>query len=303
MLSFFKKQDGEKPTLDGQESVVQSSELLPNEEESEHSEEEVETTLSLHPEWTISKEDQYAFQFLNMECPPLKRNQISLSGISLTKESEEVFRVTAFIRNSIDRPIQFEETTLALLDEDGKILGRKQFDLREAGEIPAHSARPWNFYFSHKDLFTTELPAQGWQLAFQIESLDMHRLELEESWEKSLATGEKEYLKEVFDRLEPPKKGEFNIIGLQATKQDNGELHVLLFIRNGSNKRAEIEQLPLQIVDAVGDVVATGSFKLEKFTVNPNTSKPWSFIFPASLVQKENPDFSRWSARPLQNNN
>lgn len=302
MLSFFKKKDGGKPVLEGEESVVSSSELLSEEQQGEQSSEEIITALSLHPDWNITKEDQYAFQFLNMECPPLKPNQLSLSGISLIEETENNFRITAFIRSSVNRPIELKETTLVLLNEKGDILGRKLFDLQEVGEIPAQSSRPWNFYFTNKDLFTTELPAQGWKLAFQLQpSSRKHTLDLAKSWKKSLASSEKKKLQELVEGLEPPKKGEVNFMGLQAKIQENGDLHASLLIRNGSDKQVKLEQIPLQIEDASGEVIASGGFKLEDFTVSANTSKPWTFIFPASLVTKKEPDFSSWRAYPPEN--
>lgn len=299
MLSFFKKKDGQKLALEGEETVVSSSELLANEEQEAESDEEIITALSFHSEWNISKEDQYAFQFLNMECPPLKPNQLSLSGISLIEEADNLFRITAFIRSSVNKPIQLGETTLVLLNEKGDILGRKLFNLSEVGEIPANSSRPWYFHFTHKDLFTTNLPAEGWKLAFQLQpSSRKHSLDLAKSWKQSLASSEKKKLQELVEGLEPPKKGEVNFMGLQAKVQENGDLHVSLLVRNGSDRQVKLEQVPLQVEDAAGDIIASGGFKLDDFTVNANTSKPWTFIFPASLVTKKTPDFSNWRAYP-----
>lgn len=305
MLPFFKRKDGENPTLEGDETVVSSSELFDDEEgerATKDNDEEIITTLSIHPEWQISKEDEYAFRFLNMECPPLKANQLSLYGIHLIEESDNLFRITAFIRHSLQQPIALSETTLVLLNEKDEILGRKTFDLTEVGELPPQSARPWSFYFTEKDLFTTDLPREGWKLAFQLQpSTRKHSLELASSWKQSLASAEKKKLRELVESLEPPKKGEVNFMGLQAKVSENGDLHVALLIRNGSEKNVSLEQLPLQIEDAAGDIVASGSFKLDDFSIRANTSKPWTFIFPAHLVVKKTPDFSRWRAYPPQN--
>lgn len=301
MLSFFRKKDGEQPKMEGQESVVSSSELL-EEETTTSEEEEIETALSIHPDWDITKEDQYSFQFLNQECAPLKPNQLSLSGISLMRESETTYRVTAFIRNSLDKAIRLEETTLVLLNEKEEILGRKAFNLSDVGEIPARSARPWNFVFTNKDLFTMDLPLHGWKLAFQLApSSRKHSLDLADSWEKSLAEQDKQQLRNMVENMTPPKKGEVNFLGLQAKFADTGDLHVTMLIRNGSEKNINLEQIPLHVEDATGEVIATGGFKLDKFEVIANTSKPWTFIFPKTMVSKENPDLSRWKAYAPQN--
>lgn len=296
MAFFKKKKDQDELQLEGKESVVSSEELLSEEDVEVKEDEEIQTELSIHPEWNLPKEDEYAYRFLNMECAPLKPNQLSLSGISLMKEGED-YRVTAFIRNSLNKGIRLEDVTLVLLNEEEKLLGRKAFNLTEVGEIPARSSRPWHFIFTKKDLFTEDLPTHGWKLAFLLKpSSRKHSLDLADSWKKSLASKDKKQLEEIVQSLTPPKPGEVNFMGLQAKFAENGDLHITLLIRNGSEKNINLEQIPLQVEDADGDIVATGGFKLENFTVKANTSKPWTFIFPKSLVKKENPNFSRWKA-------
>ncbi|MGO4888780.1 accessory Sec system S-layer assembly protein [Anaerobacillus sp. MEB173] len=295
MLSFFRKKDGEKPTLEGNESTVQSKELI--KEETATEEEEVYTELSIHPSWNINKEDMYAFQFLNQECPPLQPNQLSLYGINIMNEGD-LIRVNAFVRNSLDKAITLEETSLVLLGPDDKILGRKVFQLSELGEIPARSSRPWHFYFTDKDLFTTEIPSEGWKLAFNLtaEAPKEHALDLDPNWKKALSKADKTKLKDLVKSLTPPNAGEVNFMGLQASQKENGDLHVTMLIRNGSEKNVNIEQLPLHVQDATGEIIAKGGFKLENFSVKANTSKPWTFIYPKSLVLKQDPDLSRWKA-------
>ncbi|WP_017726084.1 accessory Sec system S-layer assembly protein [Halalkalibacterium ligniniphilum] len=299
MLSFFKNRDeNEKLELEGQDSSVSSTDLL-NEQSATSKNEEIHPELSFHPDWIVSKEDQYAFQFLNGECAPLKPNQVSLTGIEIQKdELKKELHVTAFIRNSLDKAISISETNLVLLDKDDKVVGRKEFDLKEVGEIPALSSRPWVFVFTEKDLFSKEVPNTGWKLAFLLEQ--KHKLELDSSWEKSLPEEQKDKLRQLVDQIEPPKKGEINFMGLQAQQKDE-QLHVILLIRNGSEKNINLEQLPLHVEDATGEVVAKGGFKLDNLTVRANTTKPWTFIFPKEMVTKENPDLSRWKAYTPQN--
>lgn len=287
--------------MTGNESTVSSEELLNETSEQEAEQNQIHTELSIHPEWTLSKEDQYSFQFLNMECPPLLPNQVSLSGINLQEEKEGTYQVTAFIRNSLSKAITLHETTLVLLDSEDQVLGRKTFDLSDAGTIPGQSSRPWNFLFTDKDLFTTSLPEEGWKLAFQLKpSSRKHSLDLENSWDQTLADKDKEKLKEMVEKLDPPKAGEVNFMGLQASKKDDGNLHVTMLIRNGNEKNIKLEQIPLQVEDAEGDMVAKGGFTLNDFEVKANTSKPWTFIFPKELIQKENADLSHWKAYPIQ---
>lgn len=109
-----------------------------------------------------------------------------------------------------------------------------------------------------------------------------------------MAAEDKQKLQALVQSLQPPKPGEVNFMGLQAQQTEQGDLHVTLLIRNGSDKNIHIEQLALQVHDASGDIVASGAFSLDHFEVKANTSKPWTFIFPKSLVTKENPDLRSW---------
>lgn len=302
MLPFFKKNKDEKLKLEGRESSVSSKDFFNEEAVDTINDNDIETELSIHPSWNLAKEDIYSFQFLNRECLPLKPNQVSLSGISVMPDTDGV-RVTAFVRNSLDKTIQLKDPTLVLLGSKDETLGRKKFELSELGDIPPRSSRPWYFHFTKKDLFTDEIPAEGWKLAFQLEpSSRKHSLDLADSWKKSLASEDQQKLAEMVENLTPPKEGEVNFLGLQSKISPEGDLHVTMLIRNGSDKDINLEQIPLIVEDAVGDVIAKGGFKLEEFTVKSNTSKPWTFIFPQSLVMKAEPDLSRWKAYPPKKN-
>ncbi|BDG30576.1 accessory Sec system S-layer assembly protein [Parageobacillus thermoglucosidasius] len=289
MFPFFKKQKQQK---DEHDSVVEANELLEN-SETDSDEEEVKTELSFHPSWNVSVEERYYYQFLHNQQRPLKKNQISLSGIDL-KQVPRGYVVTAFVRNSLSRPVAFTPTPLLLLGPNNEVLARKVFDLSELGEIPPCCSRPWKFLFEQETLRTSELPLVDWKLAFELPKQKHHSLDLAESWEKSLAAEDKQKLQALVQSLQPPKPGEVNFMGLQAQQTEQGDLHVTLLIRNGSDKNIHIEQLALQVHDASGDIVASGAFSLDHFEVKANTSKPWTFIFPKSLVTKENPDLRSW---------
>jgi accessory Sec system S-layer assembly protein len=295
-MGFFKKNKDEKLKLEGRETVISSDDLLEGETvDQEQAEEDIETELSIHPDWNLSREDEYSYRFLNLECPPLKPNQVSLSGISLVDLGNRSYRATAFVRNSLDKTINIGKTTLVLQNTNDELLGRKEFDLQEIGDIPARSSVPWHFIFTHKDLFTEDLPHEGWKLAFMLKpSSRKHSLDLAKSWQTSLASEDKKKLEELVDSMTPPKLGEVNFMNLQAKFNENGDLHATMLIRNGSDKNVNLEQIPLHVEDATGDVIAKGGFKLEDFTVKSNTSKPWTFIFPKSMVTKENPDMSKF---------
>ena len=234
-----------------------------------------------------------------MNFPLLKENQISLSGIEVKTEDGKVF-VKAFVRNSLPKAIRFQEPVpLLLLGPDGEHLARQEFDLSVLGELPAESSLPMIFVFEEKNVRVKEIPQTDWKLAFELKKpKGPHALDLEESWEKSLADTDKEKLEQLVKSITPPKAGEVNFMGIQARIDDEGSLHTTLLIRNGSEKNVKLEQLPLIVEDASGEVIAKGGFQFDNLEVKANTSKPWTFIFPKELLLKETIDLSKWKAYP-----
>ncbi|AGT33487.1 hypothetical protein M493_16365 [Geobacillus genomosp. 3] len=291
MFPFLKKKK-----KSGGDTTVEAQDIINEAGEASGEEEEVHTELSLHPSWNVPTEEQYVLRFFNNELPPLKPNQVSLSGISLTKEIDGVM-VTAFVRHSLPHSIQIGRVPLLLLREDGTILARKEFDLRELGELPPKTSRPWRFLFGRETLRAEEIPAEGWKLAFELKP--KHRLDLDPTWEEVLPEAEKEALRRIVDELGAPKENEVNFFGLQAAMNDGG-LRVTVLVRNGSHKTVCLEQLPLEVEDAAGDVVARGSFKLDRLEIKANTTKPWTFIFPPAVVQKDDPDLSSWKLNVIR---
>ncbi|MCM3743927.1 accessory Sec system S-layer assembly protein [Sporosarcina luteola] len=296
LFNLFKKTE-----KTGSDSTIDSEEILEGSAQSIDAD-EVETALSFHPQWTLSQEQEYVFRFLANELEPLKPNQISLSGIDIDVEpANGEWLVKAFFRSSLDQQISIGPVELLLLDDKGEVIASQEFDLNELGELPARSARPWVFVFQKENTFLEEPPAENWKLAFNVQSMVPHKLELEQAWEDGLTTDQKDALTKVVDQMPKLKPREVNFAGFQAKQQDDGGIAVSLFIRNGHSKHINVEQLPLELLDATGDVVARGSFNLGKLEVKANTSKPWTFIFPKEMVKKDNPDFSRWIIQVPQN--
>jgi len=295
LFSFFKKSDKV-----GKANTIDTKDLLNNTEEDNGSSDlEVVTKLSFHPDWDVPREQQYIFNFLANELDPLKQNQLSLSAINIEEDSKSgAWNVKAFFRSSLSQPIELGEIELLLLDKEDTKIASKQFNFQELGAIPPESARPWVFTFDAHTIETNEIPEDGWKIAFNLISLRGHQLDLDETWQNQLPKEQQEQLTQIIKSLPKLQKSEINFTGLQVQLQDDKSLHASIFIRNGHEKAINLEQLPLEILDANGKQVANGSFKMDPaLTVQPNSTKPWTFIFPAELVNAEDADFTRWTAR------
>lgn len=296
MFNFLK---GVKKQPVNKDAIKADEVLTPEMQNAPATNEEIETTLSIPENWNMSDEEQYVFAFHNSQSPKLKLNQISIYGMELTKDNDDSVLITGLIRSTVTQSIQFGETAILLLGANKQPIARKTFDLSLLGDIPTNSARPWNFVFKKED-FITEIDEIGdeWSLAFELKS--QHQLDLEESWEKSIDEKTKNVLEKLVADAPPLKPNEVNFLGVNAKQKKNGDLVVTILIRNGNEKNITLEQIPLGIKDASNEEIARGSFTLDKLTVKANTSKPWSFIFPKSMIVKEELDLSRWQAYPIQ---
>ena len=296
LFSFFKKSD----TV-GKDSAVDSKEIVQGKTPLS-TKSQVKTKLSFHPDWNVPQEQQYVFNFLANDLQPLKPNQLSLAAINIEEDQKSgAWNVKAFFRSSLSQPIELGDIELLLLDKEGKRIGAKTFNFKDLGVIPPNSARPWVFEFDRASLEAEEVPEEGWTIAFNLISLRGHQLDLDDTWKKQLPKEQQEKLAEIIKGLPKLGKKEVNFTGLQIHLKDDQSLHASIFIRNGNDKSINLEQLPLEIVDAAGKLVAKGSFKMDPvLTVQPNSTKPWTFIFPAELVDAEGADLSRWTARVPQ---
>ncbi|AWE06370.1 accessory Sec system S-layer assembly protein [Lysinibacillus sp. 2017] len=298
LFDLFKKGDkvGKDSAVDSA-SVVKSSAKTSKKDANR----DVDTKLSFHPEWNVPQEQKYVFNFLANDLAPLKPNQLSLSAINIEPTMNGSWNVKAFFRSSLAEAIELGDIELLILDKDDNRVASHYFDFKELGVIPAESARPWIFTFPKSSINVEDVPEEGWKISFNLLSLRGHQLDLDDTWKKQLPKSEQEKLAEIVKTLPKLGKTEVNFTGLQAKLNEDGSMHASIFIRNGHDKAINLAQLPLEIVDARGEIVAKGSFKLNPvLTVQPNTTKPWTFIFPAELVTAEGIDLSRWTARVPQ---
>lgn len=291
MLKGFLKK-GKNTTVSSQELLAQSDEVV--------TEETISPKLSFHPDWDLSQEEKYVYNFSNFELDPLLPNQVSLSGMDIEYKND-MYTVVAFVRHTLDRTITLGESTLLILNGEGKAIARQKFDLHALGELPPCSSRPHVFVFEEESVL--EAPVEeikDWSIAFEIKKELQHELILHPSWEEQVSEQGKEHLQKIFEQVGMPNNGEVNFVGFQIKTQDNGNLAISVMIRNGNDRDITIEKLPLEVIDSEMNIVAKGGFTLEDFTMRAQSTTPWTFIFPKELVLLENPNLERWAVRVTQ---
>lgn len=254
----------------------------------------IETRLSIPETWNMEEESHYVYAFHNSQSPKLKKNQISIYGMELNQDQPNTIMVTGLVRSTITKTIRFGDTSVMLQDKNGKTIAKKTFDLKKLGILPPNTSRPCEFNFNPDDFIQEDVESveDGWKLAFEIKQT--HKLDLDPSWEEGLNEQTKSILKKIVDESPELGEKEVNLTGIKIEFNQEDNLVTTILIRNGNKqKNMTIEKLPLKIIDATDKEVARGTFTMNDFTVNANTSKPWSFIFPKETVQ-ESPDLSKW---------
>ncbi|SEH44233.1 accessory Sec system S-layer assembly protein [Halobacillus karajensis] len=299
MFNFKKKK--ESPQEQGFDASGVNAEGFAGDRHLSEEDTEIYTDLSIHPDWHLPEEEVYVYRFLNQELPPLRPNQVSVYGVEV-KEKDGGLIVDAFVRNSLRKGIKMKTASILILDKQGETIARKTFDLTKVGTIPGGASRPWTFLFPPSSVFhdAGNLPVHGWRLALELKQTTEHTLDLDERWKEALTIEDFTKLKKLVSPLSPPKNGEVNFFSLYASQSDQGDLHVNLLIRNGSNKDLTLRNLPLRVEDATEEVIAEGGFQLNSLLVKAHTSKPWAFVFPADTLAKTEIDLSKWKAYPVK---
>ncbi|MFC0414244.1 accessory Sec system S-layer assembly protein [Cytobacillus solani] len=265
-------------------------------------EEGIKTELSYHPEWDLSVQEKYVFQYNHQKLPTLQPNQIAINGINLY-EYDGGFVITAFLRSSLPKPVSFEVIDLVIVNGDNERLARKSFEMDLFGELPPNSCRPWRFLFENDNKLVDEIPKNNWKVVFELKQKapDVLPLDLEDSWKEAFSDEQKQHLEDIVKNLPPLREGEVNFMGLEAKMIEGRGLAATLLIRNASNRSITIENLPLVFEDASGEAVAQAGFQLNNLEIKSQTCKPWTFVFPESAITKENLDLSKWKTYVPQN--
>lgn len=282
-MGLFRNKEKEENST----SSSQTSEPLQN---TEIETDFVKTQLHIPEDWNILPKEKYIYQFHHQKLPKIHLGQVSIKAIKYLEVNGELL-VEAFIQNALQQTIKFEEVDLVVVDENGELAAKKSFSFVELGEFPPLSSTPWRFIFLKEDRVPDKTPSNEWKILFQVKK---ERLEFDEGWEERLTADQREHFNGILEKLPKLNKDEVNFTGINVRFLENQSLEVMVFIRNGAAKGIQLEKLPLTLVDANGDIVCKGQFELPPLVVNPNTAKPWSFIFPSELILKKQPDLSKW---------
>ena len=255
------------------------------------------TELNFSKDWDISAPDKYIFQYFHQKLENLEANQLHVHGVKLyTVESGIV--VTAIIRHSLPKKLRLDQVVLVVKDKNGKEIANKQFDMELFGELEACTARPWHFLFEKEDLLVPyeELTNEmEFEMAFEYyeKVVKDFELYLDENWSNGLSEDQQAYVHTLVSTLEPIKENEISVVGFHFHESDDA-VNIYIIIRNAFSETLTIENLPIQLFDAAGDMVCKLGFPIGQFEIVSKQARPISLSFSKEVFMKKNPDFSSW---------
>lgn len=260
---------------------------------------EVKPSLSIHPnlEDRISKFQKECIIDELTSLPPIKEGDINISTDYIFNIGDK-YEASIFIRNGLNSPINFEEVPLYIVDDKEEVIGSKVFNLREVGDIPPLSVRPWKVYFEKEELNISDDMLNDAKVVFgnSLKAEKTLKFEFEE-FPEGIEGEEKRKYESFLENLPLLRNGQVSISAYNVLLNSNGELSIILVIRNGSSKNVKLEKLPITVKDARDIVIAKGVFELgqEGISVSSRKARLYSFVFTGENILEDEIHLNKWS--------
>ncbi|MCM3356535.1 SLAP domain-containing protein [Psychrobacillus sp. MER TA 171] len=260
----------------------------------------LKTILEFSDLWELDQQERYVFQYYHNKLKGLDPNQINIHGVALHK-NDNGFIMTAIIRHSLQKTLNMEVIRLVVRDKDGKDIARKEFNMEVFGLLNSLRARPWIFEFDKDSLLVPEEEIKDkmeFEVLFEYQQpvVSDFTLQLDENWSNGLSPEQIASLEASLASMEAVEENSLSVNAFHFAEVEDG-VHVYVVLRNGYKEEITISNLPVQLLDAAGDVVAKLGFPLEQFAVGSHQARPVSLHFPKNVFQKESPDFSSWNVQ------
>lgn len=261
-----------------------------------NSENNIETKLSL-PENLDNIVSDVQKEILNDEVAqlaPIKENDVNISTVYVFENKDNI-EAKVYFRNGLSRKINFEYLPLLMVNSHNEVVGKKTFNLKEMGNLPPDSARPWKLFFEKSVIDMGKFSPSDCKIIFdtRLKAVEYAPITLDEN-----SVGDKKYVsmfQDFMKTLKGVQKGSINITKFKIALQEQGKILVILMIRNGCSKSISIEKLPITIKDEKGTIVASGVFETNGLTVAPMKARVCNFTFDTNVNIEHTVVLDNWS--------
>lgn len=228
------------------------------------------------------------------ELPPIKEGQLNISGI-YAYDSGEKLEVKAYIRNGYSKEISLDNIPLVIYNSKNEMLAYQTFNLKSLGAIPPKGARPVKVYFEKKNVYVENIPMDDWIMGFDTDIKASQKVRVDyEKLPRNIEVEDKLVFDNFLRGLPDVNAGEFTISTFSIGIQKDGTIIVTVVMRNGNNKPIGLNEIPISVIDANGNVVKSNLFELENFEVSALKARIFNFAFPTNLKLEKDVALDDW---------
>ena len=213
---------------------------------------------------------------------PLSENKVDINKTYFMK-NDNMLEVGFFIRNGLKQNLSMEEMPITIQDASGDEILTQSFNFKNFGVIPSYCGRPYsvNFNLSEGVIFdetkqhSVKFNAIDKLKAFQSVATEIENIPINYTFEQ-----EKE-LRDFENDLPTLKAKEFSISVYDIKYSATNSIVCKLLLRNGNDKEAKLEKLPISIIDENEVTIARSVFSSEQglAKISPKKSQIMSFEF------------------------
>ncbi|MCY6484530.1 SLAP domain-containing protein [Clostridium aestuarii] len=260
----------------------------------------VDTEISIHPE-VKDRISDFQKQCLIDEIkslPPIKEGEINISTDYIFDMGDN-YEVSIFIRNGLAKSIVLDNMEFVVINEKKQILGKKTFNLREAGGIPAHTVRPWKICFEKEEIALGKNDVKKLKVLFNTKGTEFKKsMKVEfENLPSKISYNDKQKYTKFLEGLPIIEDGQFSMCDYDVNKTKEGGISVTVVIRNGVGRKINIEKVPLTIFDADKKMIASGTFYLDNVAINPYKARIYKFSFAKEELYNQDINLKKWEVK------
>ncbi|WP_054708971.1 SLAP domain-containing protein [Bacillus sp. JCM 19041] len=111
----------------------------------------------------------------------------------------------------------------------------------------------------------------------------MQQLLFEDAWDRTIADEDRAEIIRLF--TESADRGE-RFIPVRAAINHRGDLLVTAIVQNTSTRVSEFKNKQV-VYEEAGELVAEHLFSVDQLNLPPETSMPWTLIFPIRTIQEK----------------
>jgi SLAP domain-containing protein len=216
---------------------------------------------------------------------PLSENQIDIKKIYMIKTGNTL-ESEFFIRNSLSKNISLENVFLVVKDKEGNVIASKEVNFKEPDVIPPLSGRPYCIKFdidslsnfNEKEEYFIEFDNAYRFNAFYSVETEIENIPIDLDFEEEKA------IRDFANTLKTLKVGEFSVSCYKMKYNEFRGIDCVLLLRNGTDKAANVDNLPISLIDENEQLIVRKAFKNEQdmLTVNFKKSKIVTLQFKAN---------------------